>query len=235
MATRVIDDSKLNNIATAIQAKDGGGQMTVDEMPNRIEALPTVLIPKTITENGVYNASSDNADGYDVVTVNIQPYFSKDGTMYFEEMSIPDTVTKVKASAYTACVNMRKLEIAGSVKNINPYAFQNTNITDLILNEGIETIGSSAFANHECQIIVLPSSTKTISGYAFASSKVNNQIVDLSAFIDPNNLPTLDASNAFNNIKVLRYEVANQLMLDAFAAATNWSTYSGKYVIKEAN
>jgi hypothetical protein len=41
MATRVIDDTKLNNIAVAIQAKDGGGQMTVDEMPGRIEAIPT--------------------------------------------------------------------------------------------------------------------------------------------------------------------------------------------------
>ena len=41
MATRVIDDTKLNNIAVAIQSKDSGGQMTVDEMPGRIEAIPT--------------------------------------------------------------------------------------------------------------------------------------------------------------------------------------------------
>ena len=41
MATRVIDDTKLNDIAVAIQAKDSGGQMTVDEMPTRIGALPS--------------------------------------------------------------------------------------------------------------------------------------------------------------------------------------------------
>ena len=41
MATRVIDDVKLQNIAVAIQTKDNGGQMTVDEMPGRIEAIPT--------------------------------------------------------------------------------------------------------------------------------------------------------------------------------------------------
>ena len=41
MATRVIDDSKLQNIAVAIQGKDGGGQMTVDEMPARIAEIPT--------------------------------------------------------------------------------------------------------------------------------------------------------------------------------------------------
>lgn len=39
MATRVIDDSDLQNIAVAIQSKDNGGQMTVDEMAGRIEAM----------------------------------------------------------------------------------------------------------------------------------------------------------------------------------------------------
>ena len=41
MATRVIDDSKLQDIAVAIQGKDSGGTMTVDEMPTRIAAIPT--------------------------------------------------------------------------------------------------------------------------------------------------------------------------------------------------
>ena len=41
MAIRVIDDTKLNNIAVAIQAKDNGGQMTVDEMPGRIANIPS--------------------------------------------------------------------------------------------------------------------------------------------------------------------------------------------------
>ena len=86
--------------------------------------------------------------------------------------------------------------------------------------------------NNRCQTIALPSSTKRIGTAAFTSSQVSDQIVDLSAFVDPNNLPTLINSSAFANHKVLRYEVANQSMLDAFEAATNWSTYSGKYVIK---
>ena len=41
MAIRVIDDTKLQNIAVAIQGKDGGGQMTVDQMPTRIAEIPT--------------------------------------------------------------------------------------------------------------------------------------------------------------------------------------------------
>ncbi len=73
MATRLVDDNKLNNIAVAIQAKDSGGQMTVDEMPNRIANIPSggTLISKTITQNGTYAAEDDNADGYSEVEVNV--------------------------------------------------------------------------------------------------------------------------------------------------------------------
>lgn len=54
MATRVIDDSKLNAIAVAIQSKDNSGQMTVDEMPGRIEAIPTGSdFDMTVTANQV--------------------------------------------------------------------------------------------------------------------------------------------------------------------------------------
>ena len=42
MAIRTIDDTKLQSIAVAIQGKDGGGQMTIDEMAGRINALPSL-------------------------------------------------------------------------------------------------------------------------------------------------------------------------------------------------
>ena len=58
-----------------------------EEMPNlipqsRVEELLLELydkeitgdiIPKEITENGIYNASSENKDGYNPVTINVQP------------------------------------------------------------------------------------------------------------------------------------------------------------------
>ena len=54
MAIRVIDDTKLQNIAVAIQSKDNGGQMTVDEMAGRIEAIPTGSdFDMTVTANQV--------------------------------------------------------------------------------------------------------------------------------------------------------------------------------------
>ena len=44
MAIRIIDDTKLQNIAVAIQSKDNGGQMTVDEMAGRIALLPAAPV-----------------------------------------------------------------------------------------------------------------------------------------------------------------------------------------------
>ena len=65
MATRVIDDTKLQNIAVAIQGKDSGGTMTVDEMPTRIEALSAdALVAMGIDNNGLFfsNDPDDNED-----------------------------------------------------------------------------------------------------------------------------------------------------------------------------
>lgn len=205
---------------------DGYSQVNVSVPPN--------VTSKSIGANGTYNASSDNVDGYDVVTVDIQPYFSTSGAMYFEEMKIPNTVTVIKNNAYQGCSDINKLEITGNVETIGNYAFDGSHITSLELKNGVKTVGTRAFRYHKCTELKLPSSITSIGSEAFSSTE-RDQIIDLSEFTDPNNIPTLNNSSAFNNVVVLRYEVANQSMLDAFAAATNWSTYSGKYVIKGAS
>lgn len=205
----------------------GFSQFTVEPMP-----APPVLIEKTITENDTYTAAEDNADGYSVVKVNIQPYYNSQGTMYFADMVIPDTVTDIKSGAYQRCPNMQTLEIAGTVKTVGSYAFQNCPITSLVLNYGIEIVQEFVFTNHACSTVFIPSSVKNIGVYSFSSTTAN-QVYDLSAFIDPNNIPTLQ-SNAFVLSRIESFLVANQEMLDAFESATNWSAGAGKYVIKGA-
>ena len=72
--------------------KGGGGGVIVEQLnvtengtysetgkaysPVIVEVPEPTLITKTITENGTYNASEDNADGYSQVTVNV-PYMEK--------------------------------------------------------------------------------------------------------------------------------------------------------------
>lgn len=60
-----------------------------------------IVIEKTITENGIYNASTDNADGYSKVTVNVEGgettpvfsgisygYLTADGKFYSSENAV---------------------------------------------------------------------------------------------------------------------------------------------------
>ena len=194
MAIRVIDDSKLQDIAVAIQGKDSGGTMTVDEMPTRIANIPSggTLIPKTITQNGVYNASSDNADGYDVVTVDVpekntlDDYFANtlevadissatsitDG--FFRNKSslinvIMPNVTRIDNSAFRSCTNLALTVLPDGVTSIGASAFDGCkNLALTVLPDGITSIGNNAFYGcTNLALTVLPDGITSIGNSAF--------------------------------------------------------------------
>ena len=93
MATRVIDDSKLQNIAVAIQSKDSGGQMTVDEMPGRIQAIPSgsavVLNPALVL--------------WDWEGTKLAEYSSEDA-LALTELPAPDTLPPYAAADHELLV-----------------------------------------------------------------------------------------------------------------------------------
>ena len=79
MADYKVTDTQLTSIANAIRTK--GETSAPLEFPTgfvtAVQNIPTggssVLVTKTITQNGTYSAEDDNADGYSEVTVNVQP------------------------------------------------------------------------------------------------------------------------------------------------------------------
>lgn len=86
MANYKVSDSDLTSVANAIRTKGGAsaGLSFPDGFVSAIGNIPTgggtTLITKSITENGTYSASSDNADGYSSVTVNIPSMFKYEYT-----------------------------------------------------------------------------------------------------------------------------------------------------------
>lgn len=79
--------------------------------------------------------------------------------------------------------------------------------------------------------INIPKSINRIQANAFNALR-KLQFIDLSDYDDPTKIPTLDHVNAFNNTNPnAKLYVRNQSMLDAFAGATNWSTYADRFVI----
>lgn len=76
MSKVLITRDKLDDLAVAVAEKAGlTTPLTIAQMQTAVENLPTgggsTLITKSITENGTYNARTDNADGYSSVTVNV--------------------------------------------------------------------------------------------------------------------------------------------------------------------
>ena len=86
MADYRVAGADLVSVADAIRTKGGTSAQLVfpGGFVDAIGDIPTgqqpVLVTKTITENGTYTASSDNADGYSSVTVNLQDVSYESGT-----------------------------------------------------------------------------------------------------------------------------------------------------------
>ena len=253
MAIRVIDDSKLNDIAVAIQTKDSGGQMTVDEMPTRIANIPSggaTLIPKTITENGVYNATDDNADGYDVVTVgvpqdqnkNLDDYIQGDlidivfnGTVVANgtfrgtniiSISMPNVIT-IGPNAFAQTSLLSSIVLPDSATKLGAQAFYSSNITSFALSPNITNIPQSCFQDSKkFTTLVLPKKLTSIINSAFANC-TGLLTVDMS---EVEGLATV-MSNSFSNT-TCTFLFRDQTQLDEYANATNWSALASRFQIK---
>ena len=76
-----VKDTDLESVANAIRTKGGtGASLSFPEgFVSAVQNIPTgggtTLIAKSVTENGTYNASSDNADGYSSVSVAVPILF----------------------------------------------------------------------------------------------------------------------------------------------------------------
>ena len=81
MANYKVSGDDLTTIANVIRTKGGtsAGLSFPDGFVTAISNIPTgqqpTLVTKSISSNGTYAASSDNADGYSSVTVNVAPKY----------------------------------------------------------------------------------------------------------------------------------------------------------------
>ena len=140
------------------------------------------------------------------------------------------------SATFKNCTHLREINLPDSVTSIVHKVFYGcTNLALTVLPDGITSIGSYAFQNcTNLALTVLPDGITSIGGYAF-SGCTSLYIIDLTAFTDPQSIPTLANINAFQNIPTqAQFLVAHQSMYDAFTTATNWSTYASKFAIKGA-
>ena len=122
--------AKIKNPMTVVSA--GGG---------------SVIVSKSITQNGTYNASSDSADGYNPVTVNVPPTLFRelvDGSSFSVTAADVSGITSIRQYAF-AYSGIASVELPSTITSIGQFAFEYCdNLTSAIFPAGA-TMGNSVF------------------------------------------------------------------------------------------
>ena len=151
---------------------------------------------------------------------------------------IPESVTDIGDMPFTDCSSLKTAVLHAELQTVPTQFFNECYcLTSVVLPDSIPQIGDYMFKmDSKLYRITIPASVTTIGNMAFYNSQ-GLMIVDLSAFTDPIQIPSLANaySSAFYNLRGKIY-VANAEMLSAFRSATNWSTIpADKFAIKEAS
>ena len=169
-------------------------------------------------------------------------------------ITIPNGVTSIGTSAFQNCTQLNTVVLNGGgvIGGTNYYdsgVFTGCrNLTSVTIGNGVTTLGNKCFAdcsNANFNSIVIPNSVTTIGRYAFqncsylSSVTIGNgvTIIDQQAFVNNSRLtsltinattpPTLGANAlAGTNANLVIYVPAESV--DAYKAATNWSTYADR-------
>lgn len=150
-----------------------------------------------------------------------------------QDILIPKNVQSIGASTFQYCYSFQNIIIPDSVTNIGNYAFNTcSNVKNLIISKNITTINKGTFASiSSCAKIIIPENVANIKAEAFFSCTSVAEIHILST-----TPPQLASTNAFNNIYsdcifYVPYSEDHSI-LEAYKAATNWSTYAS-YMVQE--
>ena len=240
MAIRVIDDTKLQNIAIAIQAKDNGGQMTVDEMAGRIEAIPvgspTVLNPALVlwdwegTKLAEYSAEDALALTELPAPSTLPSYTDVDHELLLFQKwncSLANIKTWIQNhEGETRGVGVIYTTTDGQDHNYwgNPRLDTATAIT--MQKRGTASIGNNAFYNcYSLTQINIPDSVTSIGDYAFSYCRCLNDILLESK-------PTLVSTNVFASLPTNYRIYVPRANLSWYETETNWATiYSQGHIV----
>ena len=141
------DEVKVSAVTSDIDENIVAGNIKKDVsilgVTGNYDPTPT-LVPKNITANGTYAASSDNADGYSSVTVDVasenNAKFGNTPTTFvlanIVSIDIPSGVTSIGNNAFQNCTNLTAIDIPSSVTSIGNNAFTGcTNLTAITIHK----------------------------------------------------------------------------------------------------
>ncbi len=145
----------------------------------------------------------------------------------------PPTLFSLPLYGFRNCNTLRSVILPSSCQTLSGYSFYGcSTLASVVFPPNMRRIESNSFKNC-CALasVVIPPSITDIGSQVF-SDCLRLCLVDLSGYTDPTAIPALSSASAFNNTAShLKFKVANQEMLNAFSAATNWSAFANRFEI----
>lgn len=227
MALVSVDYSLLknlfNSIAQAVRSKSGKSDKlsvssSVNEIADEIRALPEDCLKKLLT-NTLYSYTNDTA-------TEIPQQLFRDKT-YLRSVTFP-TVTTINQYAFAGCTKLESVSFPALESIAGTYAFQNTAITEFITGEAFDTkLPSSTF--NGCTKLKTADfrHIDLTSGIAANALKCIN--LDTLIIRNTDGVPKLVSSGLSGATKIVNgtgYIYVPAEMVEAYKAATNWSTYA---------
>ena len=230
----VIEKATLTAIADSIRAKKG---TTADIVP---ENMPEEIASIEGGGGGGVDEGTNTQWFADLITTDekaVEVYNDKlKGTLSAYAFYERSNVTKIelpnvqylKERCFFGCQNLKTLLIPGLVGYTYQYmAAGCTALVDVDIR-GTSYVSSYTFQNCTSLKKVDLHSVGTIGTSAFTGATKFQTLI-----IRTDTVPTLGGTNAFNNTKIKSggtgYIYVKSALLDAFKAATNWSTFSSQF------
>ena len=174
---------------------------------NTCYSLVSITIPNSITsiEESTFNTCSS-----------------------LSSITIPNSVTSIGNSAFYNCSSLSSITIPNSVTSIRTATFNGCySLSPITIPDSVTSILQQAFSRcYSLSSITIPDSVTSIASSTF----YNCYSVAFYDFSNHTSVPTLSNTNAFKNIAVDCQIRVQASLVDAWKAATNWSTYADHIV-----
>ena len=203
-----------------------------DDNRNRVyqNSVQKIEIGNGVTSIGYYAF----ANCYSLVSITMPNGVTSIGDSAFSNcyslssITMSNGVTSIGESAFDSCYSLVSITIPDGVTSIGEYAFHSCySLSSITMPNGVTSIRISAFDScYSLVSITIHDGVKSIGDFAF-NSCFGAAFYDFTACTT---VPTLVSINAFDNIPddcQIRVPAA---LVDAWKAATNWSTYADHIV-----